>query len=126
MCVAANYGLKKITGIDFSKDLIAAAQKNIDSIKNNFPKTKVKLFHNDAFYFNIEKDVDCIFLFNPFDDIIMSGVIENIEISLAKHPRKMTVFYINPIDKKQFLDNGYKEVMQYKKLKYLEGVVLIK
>jgi 16S rRNA G966 N2-methylase RsmD len=126
MCVAASYGIKKISGIEFSKALFTTAEKNCLGTKKYFPKTKFKLYHNDAFYFKIEKEVDCIFMFNPFDAVIMSGVLENIEISLAKHPRKITIVYFNPIDKKMLLQYGYSEVLHYKKRKYLEAVVLVK
>jgi SAM-dependent methyltransferase len=126
MVVANHFGVKKISGIDFSKDLCEAATANFDGIKKHFPKTKIKIYHNDAFYFKIEKDVDCIFMFNPFDDIIMSGVLENIEISLQKKPRKMTIIYINPVDKELMFANGFKEIYHVKKMRYLEASVLLK
>jgi SAM-dependent methyltransferase len=126
LCVAASYGIPQVMGIDFSKELITAAQENINLVKKQFSKTKFKLFHNDAFYFKIPKTVDCIFLFNPFDSLIMSGVLENIETSLAQYPRKMQVIYFNPVHKKRFLKYGYTETYSYKKLRYLEGVILQK
>ena len=50
------------------------------------------------FYFEIPDDVDCIFFFNPFDEVIMSAVVENILESLYKnHPRKIIIAYANPL-----------------------------
>ncbi len=126
MCVAAVSGVKKISGVEFSKDLFDVAKINLENTKAIYPDLHYDLYNNDAFYFKIENDVDCIFMFNPFDDIIMSGVVENIEISLAARPRKMTVIYVNPIQKHLFIANGYKETYHYQKMHYLEGSVFEK
>lgn len=119
-------GCKKISGIEFSKELFENAKVNLESTKAIYPRLDYRLYNNDAFYFNIENDVDCIFMFNPFDDIIMSGVMENIEISLTARPRKMTVIYVNPIQKHLFIANGYRETYHYQKMHYLEGSVFEK
>ncbi len=126
LCVAAHHGAKKITGVEFSEALHQESAQNIAVTQKKYSKTKFNLLHNDAFYFKIEKDVDCIFMFHPFDELIMSGVLENIQMSLEKNPRIMTIIYFNPVAKKLFLEYGYKEVYVYKKLHYLKGVVLQK
>jgi len=126
MCVAAAYGVKKISGIELSKELYNSAKENIAVTKLKYPSTNFKIYNNDAFYFEIEQDVDCIFFFNPFDETIMSGVMENIEISLETNPRVMTIVYINPLEKHVLLDWGYEEIFQTKKMNYLEGSVFVK
>lgn len=124
MCVAAHKGFTKVTGIDFSKDLCKNAEKNLAKTKQLLPKLQYKIYNNDAFYFDIPIDVDCIFLFNPFDEIIMSGVVENIIISLEQKPRKLVVVYANPLHKELFLQNEFKETYHFKQLKYLEVSLL--
>ena len=124
ICVAASFGAKKITGVELSKDLCVSAKENLSETKKKYPDLKYDVYNNDAFYFKIEKDVDCIFMFNPFDETIMSGVLENIETSLQKNPRKITVIYINPLQKHLFLESGFKEKYHYQKLHYLEGSIL--
>ncbi len=124
MCVAAAYGAKKITGIDFSKELCKAATKNLELYRQRFPDLVCQVLNNDAFYYDIPPDADCIFMFNPFDEVIMSGVIENIIISLEQNPRSMTVIYFNPLEKQLFTAAGFRETIHVKRLKYLEYVVL--
>ncbi|MBK7884210.1 MAG: class I SAM-dependent methyltransferase [Chitinophagaceae bacterium] len=124
MCMAAHKGFKKITGIDFSKELCNKATDNLTITKKIISDINFKIFNNDAFYFEIPDDVDCIFLFNPFDEIIMSGVVENILISLEKKPRKLFVIYANPLHKELFIGAGFKEVYYTIKMKYLEVSVL--
>ena len=126
LSVAAHFAVQKVTGIDFSKDLCDTAKLNLLKTQQQFPTLVFKIFNNDAFYFEIPDDADFIFMFNPFDEIIMSGVIENIEMSLVRAPRKITVIYANPLQKHLFLEQHYKQVFQQKKLTYLEAVILTK
>ncbi|MFT3981846.1 MAG: class I SAM-dependent methyltransferase [Ferruginibacter sp.] len=126
MCVAASMGAKKVTGIDFSKEFCEAAERNLQIIQQGIPDLSYKVYHNDAFYFEIPDDADIIFLFNPFDEVIMSGVVENIEMSLERKARQIQIVYANPMEKHLFLEAGYKQTYHIKKLQYLEAVILKK
>ena len=126
MCIAAHHGFKKVTGIDFSKELCDAAKDNLAITKQKIPALHYEIINNDAFYFKIPSDVDCIFFFNPFDETIMSGVTNNISASLQQHPRKMYIIYVNPLHKELFIMAGFKETWYSKKMKYLEAVILEK
>ncbi len=126
MCVAAAFGVNKVSGTELSRKLYREAISNLEITKNKFPDLQYEVFNNDAFWYEIEDDVDCIFMFNPFDDVIMSGVMENIETSLENNPRKITVIYINPLQKHLFIKQGYKEVFHYREKHYLEGSIFEK
>jgi SAM-dependent methyltransferase len=126
MIVAAHFGAKKITGLDFSKELIMATNENLNQLKAPFPSVQYQTFCNDAYYFKIENDVDCIFMFNPFNEVIMSGVLQNIEDSLLANPRKIQIIYLNPVEKQVLYEWGYKQIFTFKKLTYLEGSIFEK
>ena len=124
LCVAAHHGFNKVTGIELSKELCKIATENLSLTNQKFPDMQFKVIHNDAFYFEIPDDVDCIFLFNPFDEIIMSAVVNNIFESLQNNPRKLHIIYANPLHKEQFLKAGYTQTWYSKKMKYIEAVIL--
>ncbi len=126
LSVAAAFGAKTITGIDLSKEFCEAAKENLSTIKKSYPAFQYKVYNNDAFYFDIDDDVDCIFMFNPFDETIMNGVLGNIDISLENKPRKITIIYVNPLEKDLLLEYDYKEIFHLQKLKYLEVSVFTK
>ncbi|HNU88647.1 MAG TPA: class I SAM-dependent methyltransferase [Ferruginibacter sp.] len=126
LCVAAHYGFKKLTGIDLSKDLCEDAKENLALTKKKIPGIDFAIINNDAFYFEIPDDVDCIFFFNPFDETIMSGVVENILESLQAHPRPVSVVYVNPLHKEYFINAGFNETWHTQKMKYLEAAILEK
>lgn len=121
MCVAAHYHFKKITGIDFSKKLCDAANKNLLATQQQLPYLNFSVINSDAFYYEIPTDVDYIFLFNPFDDVIMSGVVNNILQSHWKKPRKITLIYLNTLHKQLFIDVGFIPIWHSLKMKYIEA-----
>ena len=126
MCIAAYYGFSKVAGIDFSKELCNAAIKNLEKTKRKFPYLLYQVINNDAFYYDIPREADCIFMFNPFDEIIMKAVIKNIDQHKKNLSKDLFIVYLNPVYKKLFLDKGYKEIFYTKKLNYLEGCILKK
>ena len=117
LCIAAHSGFKQVTGLDFSKTLCDAAKENLIKTRHQISGLHFKIINNDAFYFEIPGDVDCIFLFNPFDEIIMSAVVNNIFESLHSNPRKIKIIYVNPLHKDLFLKAGYTETWFSKKMK---------
>ncbi len=124
LCVAAYYGFNRVTGIDFSKEFCACAEENLSCTKQIFPTLQYKVINNDAFYFEIPGDVDCIFMFNPFDEIIMNGVAENILESFEINPRTITLIYINPLYKEELLEVGFSQIYHTQKMVYLEAIIL--
>jgi 16S rRNA G966 N2-methylase RsmD len=124
MCVAADKGFNKVSGIDFSKEFCSAAKKNLAITKQKFTGLQYNVINNDAFYFEIPTDVDFIFMFNPFDEIIMDAVAENILESFEITPRKITLLYANPLHKEKLLEVGFKQIYHTQKMNYLEAVIL--
>jgi len=126
MVVAAYYGFKKITGIDFSQSLCNEATINIEKIKPLFPSTDFELICDDAVNYPVKNDDTVFFFFNPFDEVVMLQVVKNILASLKKNERKIYVVYVNPLHKEIFLSAGFEEEYYFKKMEYLEFVILAK
>lgn len=124
LCVAAYHGVPKVTGIDFSTEFCRAAKANLQTLQQQKPGFTYEVINNDAFYYAIPPDVDCIFLFNPFDAVIMHGVVANILDSHAENPRRMTIIYANPQYKEIFTEAGFTQTYHTKKLNYLEALVM--
>ena len=126
ICVAAAKGCKKVSGIDFSKELCLDALNNLTATQQNHPTLQAKVINSDAYTYQIPADVDCIFLFNPFDDYLMMGVVKNIEQSLRQNPRPIKIIYANPLCKSHFIDAGFTETFHSKKMRYIEVSILEK
>ncbi len=124
VCVAAHHGYKKITGIDFSKQLCEDALVNLHNTKKELPSIQYEVITKDAINFEIPADVDCIFLFNPFDVVIMTAVVSNIMESVKESPREIIVSYANPLYKDVFLEEGFIEIFHTQQMKYFEAAIL--
>jgi 16S rRNA G966 N2-methylase RsmD len=126
MVVAAYYGFKKITGVDFSQPLCNEAEINIEKIKPLFPSVDFKIICDDAVNYSIKNEDTAFFFFNPFDEVVMLQVVKNILSSLKKKSRKIYIVYVNPLHKEIFLSAGFEEEYYFKKMNYLEFVILSK
>ena len=124
MAVAAFYGFKNITGIDFSPELCEAAGKNIASIKAKYSSTNFSVICLDAVNYKIEKDTQVFFCFNPFDEEVMLKVAKNILASLKENHRKIYIVYVNPLHKEIFQSAGFNEEYYLKKMTYIELSIL--
>lgn len=93
--------VKKVVGVELNKDLIDIARKNLDSIRIN--KAPIELFHGDAANFDV-KDESIFFMFNPFGQLTIEKVVNNIRKSLITKPRKVRIVYYAPAHR-HLLDN---------------------
>ncbi|HVZ96457.1 MAG TPA: class I SAM-dependent methyltransferase, partial [Chitinophagaceae bacterium] len=126
LAVAAYYGFKNITGIDFSPALCSIAEENIDGIKALYPGTAFNILCEDAVNYKIPKDQAVFFFFNPFDEVVMLTVVKNMLASLKENPRKVYVMYANSVYKEIFLSAGFEEIYYFRKMRYLEMTILTK
>lgn len=126
LCVAAHFGFNNITGIELSPQLYKDAQNNIAVTQHLFPHVNFHLINNDAFYTPIPSTANCLFFYNPFDEMIMQQVVLNIDKSLLEHPRSIEVIYITPMHKNLFLEKGYTETFHQRIQKYMEISILKK
>lgn len=126
LAVAAYYDFKKITGIDFAKELCDEARKNIAPVQQKFPGKIFNVINENAVDYKIENDTDVFFFFNPFNEIVMLDVVKNILRSLKDKPRDIYVTYLNPVHKEIFLSAGFEQIFHLQKLKYIEACILMK
>ena len=125
LAVAAYFGFRKITGVEFAKELCEVARKNIIPVQQKFPEKIFNVIHANAVDHKIEYDTNVFFFFNPFDEVVMLAVVKNILQSLKDNPREVYVVYINPVHKEIFLSAGFEQIFHYEKLKYIQATVFM-
>ena len=126
LCVAAAYGFTRLKGIDFAKQLIEQAEQNLSVTKKSFPSIQYELSWSDISTLEISKDVSTVFLFNPFDEVLMKNIIQTINSSLQQDPRELYVLYCSPRHEELFFADGYDVLYRIKKYNFLEGTILSK
>lgn len=126
LVVAAYYGFSQITGVDFAYDLCKEAARNCKKLLLKFPAVHCRIICADAASYLFEDNVDTIYFFNPFNQVIMRQVLANILNSLQQHPRVLFIVYLNPQHKNLFLHAGFTEVYYIKKMEFVEACILKK
>ncbi|HEY4155841.1 MAG TPA: class I SAM-dependent methyltransferase [Puia sp.] len=126
MIVAAEFGFEEITGIDLSKEFCEEAEAATAAYIRKNERMRFTVINGDALYFEIPGDIGTIFLFNPFDEVILEGVVSNILKSQQLSPRTIRVLYANPQHESVLLDHGFVLIYHLKKWNYFEGVILEK
>ena len=126
LAVAAYYGFRKITGVEFARELCEVARKNIIPVQQKFPDKIFNVIHANAVDYKIEPDTNVFFFFNPFDEVVMLAVVKNILASLKQNPREAYVVYINPLHKEIFMSAGFEQIFHYEKLKYIQATIFMK
>lgn len=94
LLVAAEFGFKTVRGVEFASELCETAKRNctIYAAKRRLDTT-FTITCTDAAEYPIAADEDVYFMFNPFDDVVMHRVLDNIAASCRLHPRPLLILY---------------------------------
>ena len=122
MAVAAHLGFKKITGIDFAKELCDEAVFNMRTAQIRIADIDWKVVHGNVLDYTIKPDDAVFFMFNPFVEVTLTQFLDNLEHSCKSFPRKTWFLYATPLHVGALLNRGYKIVYQ-KKLMNLAGKI---
>jgi SAM-dependent methyltransferase len=88
----SKYPFSKITGVEISPEYVKIARENMRKLKIR----NVEIKCCDAADFTQLEEYNYFYFFDPFPCVVMKDVLGNIEKSIAAHPRKVTLIYLNP------------------------------
>jgi SAM-dependent methyltransferase len=99
LLLAADAGFERVVGIEFAAELVADARRNIQRWLETSGRTcELNVVEGDVLDYSVAKQDAVFFLFNPFDDVVLDGVLDRIELSLDMHPRNAWIIYHNPLE----------------------------
>jgi SAM-dependent methyltransferase len=93
LLLAADFGFKRVIGVEFSSDLAGVAAANARKARL---ERQVEVVCQDASEFEPPADKCVFYFFLPFVDPIMSKVVDNIKRSLARNPRQFRIVCYDP------------------------------
>ena len=97
MLLAAEKGFHKVIGVEFSRELVDVCRRNLEIYKRKTKsKTEFEVIHLDAAEYQIPDEANFLFFSNPFDEVLIAKVIDNILKSLAECPREILVIHLYP------------------------------
>ena len=90
-----------LVGVEYSEHLLSVCKSNLQILKCE----NVKLFHSDVLAFSFDDDFvhRIIYLYNPFDEVILQNVLLNLR-------RSGTFIIYNPVFDELFRELGFKRI----------------
>jgi len=94
---AAEYGFRRIVGVEFAAELCQIARDNVAAFRRKTgAQADIRIMHCDAVAYPIDDEDDVFYLFHPFQEPVLEQVVENICRSLRKKDRRVLVIYCHP------------------------------
>ncbi len=94
LLLASRYNFAKVVGVEFAKELVACAQRNIASFKSDRRKcSDLEIVEADAAQYQVPDAPLVLFFYNPFAKEIFDVVLGNIVASLRAHKRDCYIVY---------------------------------
>lgn len=97
LLIAAEFGFRKVRGVEFAHELCKIAKNNCAVYKRKTgTKTEFQIIDSDVVDYIINNDENVFFMYNPFKEAVLREVLNNITSSLNIQPRRILIIYLNP------------------------------
>jgi SAM-dependent methyltransferase len=112
LCVAMEYGFRKVKGVEFARELCKIARENVRKYKAAGKiAVPCEVIETDAAAYKVAPEDTVFYLFNPFDETVFREIMTKIEVSSKQHPRRILLLYNNPVHGNYFdQEGGFKPV----------------
>ncbi len=97
--IAARFPFGRVIGVELAESLAITARRNCASFlrRRRVSCAEIQIVHADAAEFEIPSDVTVVFMSNPFHDVPLDRVLENLRGSLYLNPRRLRIIYNSPV-----------------------------
>lgn len=89
----SRYPFSHVDGLEISPDLVQIAHQNLSRLRI----AKPRVFCSDAENFTDLDKYTYLYLYHSFLEPVMKRVLENVNDSLRRTPRRLTLVYKNPV-----------------------------
>jgi SAM-dependent methyltransferase len=120
MIIAAEYGFKKIIGVELSPYLVELCQNNIKTYSHSHKNCNLTVVKQNAAEYIPPSDANVFFFYSPFGFDIYKQVISNIKASVNRNHRTIYVLEIlSEIRNVDFAKEGFEFERKVGKLRIL-------
>ena len=107
LLIAAQFGFKKVVGVEFSRELCELARENVKVFARRAQTNPcIEIVEADVARYPIESDQNVFFIYNPFHGAVMTRLLENLRSSVTQFPRKIWLIYNTPIHGEEVGNSG--------------------
>lgn len=103
LLLASAYPFRRIMGVEFSADLIAVANKNLEAYDNSSQACRdIQCLCMDATQFQFPAEPLVIYFYNSFKGKVLRQFAANVARTIIDHPREVYLVYNNPTEPDAF------------------------
>jgi hypothetical protein len=96
--LAAEFGFKRILGIEFARELVDICRQNLRRrFADRMVESPIEIECADALTCPLPVEPIVIYFFNPFNSEMMQKMATQIRDSLRQYPRPIRIVYMNPV-----------------------------
>ena len=93
LLVAARRPFKRVIGVEMDRELTDIARRNVERHRERLVCRDIELVTADALTWDVPDDVTVLYLYCPFPDEILAGVLDNVAASMGRRPRDVRLVY---------------------------------
>ena len=108
---ARNYPFRRVIGLEFSPELLAIAQRNIDHNRRRLRCQDVQLVQADACTWPVPDDVTVVTLYNSFAGEVFERFVDRLLDSFERRPRRIRLLYLNATQQRALEARGRFELV---------------
>jgi SAM-dependent methyltransferase len=112
LMLAVEYGFRSVVGVDFSASLCEIARRNLERYARRSETLSWEIVCDDAAGYRVGDDVSVVYVYNPFDEVVMRAFLDGLDASLAAAPRPLWLIYHNPVWHELVAARGFDVVLE--------------
>lgn len=100
-CIYASRHFARVVGVEYSSQLVDAARANQQRARRN----NIQFVHGDATHYDLPDETSLVFLFNPFDEVVLGQFIARNHDRIKTHAS--LIAYANDMQRETLVQSGY-------------------
>jgi SAM-dependent methyltransferase len=113
LILAAEYGFAHVAGVDFSPSLCEIARRNLEHYgREHGTPLSWDVVCADAARYRPGENVSVVYMYNPFDNVVMAGFLDGLEASLEASPRPLWIVYHNAVCHALVVSRGFEVLLE--------------
>lgn len=100
-CIYASRHFSRVIGVEYSSDLVAAARTN----QQRAGRDNIQFILADATHYDVPEEASLIFLFNPFDGVVLGRFIDRNRARIKAHGS--LIAYANDMQQQTLVQAGF-------------------
>jgi len=98
LLIASQLGYRRVVGVEFCARLCRQARENINRFRARHPHcSPIDVIESDVALYKFTGDESVLFMYNPFDKVVMKQMMDNIRTSVRRSPREIWLIYNTPL-----------------------------